>query len=102
MSAPGRRYCHVCRHAIRGSQAEHNQTKEHRSHVIVVHRVTRKQARAAHRRRRTGRRQDEDYVSVVKHRRSPPDNGRRRTVHVEHYWRRLAGGRGSYYGHYGR
>lgn len=84
-----RPYCYVCKHHIRGGQAAHNQTKEHRRHAINPRHTTKKELRAQHRRAIRGRKQEDDYASVKAHRRSRPRDGTRRIVKVKHYWRRI-------------
>jgi len=93
MTAKSRPYCSVCRHYIRGSQAVHNQTKEHRRLANPHVRVTKKAQRAARRRARPRRSQGDAYIHVVRYRRSPPYDGRRRTVRVVDHWRPLPGSR---------
>lgn len=83
-----RPYCSVCRHYIR-NQAQHNQTLEHRRKLNPHRRVTKKERRAAHRRATRGRHQSDDYIHVGRYRRSPPADGKRKTVKVVDHWRPL-------------
>lgn len=78
-----RPYCMVCGHYVR-NQAQHNQTLEHRRKLNPHKRVSKKELR----RRRPRRHAQSDYYQPVKkHRRSPPADGKRRTVQVRKYWR---------------
>lgn len=97
MSSKSRPYCFVCRHYIRGSQAVHNQTKEHRRRANPHPRKS-KAVRRREEGRRVRRAQSDDYIPVVHYRRSPPADGIRRTVKVRHHWRHLPTGRWIPYG----
>lgn len=83
-----RLYCSLCRHPIR-NQLEHNRTLEHRRNLDPHKRTTKKAQRAAHRARIRGRSQGDSYIHVDRYRRSPPRDGKRRTIRVVDHWRPL-------------
>lgn len=88
--AAGSKYCSTCRSTYRGLFAVHASTAKHRRNL---HRgETSRHGRKARARPAwmVAIRRDyggEDKVHVVRHRRSPPRDGKRRIVPVASYWR---------------